>query len=204
MDNLKSHRITQKIPLWIHENRLVLIFLGLFLLNLLLVSPDFNSQYWRINHFDEAKYIDSGRSLVNGEFRGLEWGPALSFLYGIIYLFVKHSEYWFFYSLIIGRVFIFTLLWLSVIRLARNAGGTAVMLLVAGLFLATKMGTSILSNSSDSLFAAMSAFALSNILNYRKIKNPTSLVLAGVFIGISIMARNDGWILLLFGILLFF
>ncbi len=195
MVKLRLGRYLQRITPWFHDKRLVFLLLVIFVLNVVLVSPKFNPPYWQINQHDEAKYIDSGRSLINGQMRGPEWGPLLSFLYALIYPFVQHSEHWFFLSMIIGRFALFTLLWLSLIHLGRNAGGGVTSLILAGLYLVTRLGTNILTNSSDVLFAALSAFALSQILLFVRTRNNRALSMAGLFIALSILTRNDGWII---------
>jgi len=73
-----------------------ILILLLFVLNLLLVASSLLPSYDEINPFDGAKYIESGRQLVDGgELREISRSPTLALMYAVIYLFVRSSLNWF-------------------------------------------------------------------------------------------------------------
>src|SRR3989304_10604590 len=65
----------------------------------LLASPDLTPAYAEINAFDEAKYIESGRLLLEGELRELTWGPLVALAYAPFHLVFGNLPDWF----VIGR-----------------------------------------------------------------------------------------------------
>ncbi len=91
-----------------------ILILLLFVLNLLLVASSILPSYDEINPFDAAKYIESGRQLVDGgELREISRSPTLALMYAGIYLFVRGSLNWFVLSAGIGNILLYSFLWLA-------------------------------------------------------------------------------------------
>ena len=168
----------------------------LLIANLVLVSPLLIPNFGDINAYDEAKYLDSGRRLVLGSLRGLEWSPLSSFLYAPLYLIVQHSPDWFLELASLGRFSLFVLLWISMMTLAQSLRRWFAPVIVAGLVLVETTFTTIVSNSSDALFASMSTLALAMLFAFYNSGRPSRLGLASVFMGLAILSRNDGFFLL--------
>ena len=91
-----------------------ILILLLFVLNLLLVASSLLPSYDEINPFDGAKYIESGRQLIDGgELREISRSPTLALMYAGIYLFVRGSLNWFVLSAGIGNILLYSFLWLA-------------------------------------------------------------------------------------------
>lgn len=184
---------------WTLENRILLI---LFVVNLLLVSPQFIPGFDTINPFDEAKYIESGRRLIVGSMRDFAWSPLTSILYAPLYMAVRHSLDWFVELAALGRLTLFSIMWLCFMFLAKKLRGHFPPLLMAGLILVETTFTQILSNPSDALFCAMSAAALAWVVDFIDSRRLSSVWLASAFVGLATLSRNDGLFLLPFFVLI--
>ncbi len=147
-------------------NRETLLVLLILLVNLVLVSPDLLPEYQEINHFDETKYIDSGRSLINGDLRELARGPLVALVYAPLYLITKNSPNWFLLSAGIGRVLLFILMWLTTFRLSMQFKRYFHPFIAVGLLFISTALIKILSNPSDALFTSMSALALAYTVSF--------------------------------------
>jgi hypothetical protein len=178
------------------------ILLMVLIINLVLVSPYLMPEYADFNPYDEAQYIASGRGLVEGQLRGLEWGPLVSIVYAPIYLIVNGSSDWFLLLATLGRIVLFTFLWVSTYFLASKFKRYIEPLIVAGLLFVAPSLTKILVNPSDALFASTSAMALSMTISYYHRRRIKDIWLASLFMGLAALARNDG--LFLFPIFVFF
>ena len=80
---------------------------------LILISPDLLPTIHDILPHDEAKYIDSGRSLVSLQLRQLSWGPLVAVFYAPLHLIFKGSLDWFLLEAWVGRILLIALLWIS-------------------------------------------------------------------------------------------
>jgi MFS family permease len=193
---------TNAIKTRLFRHRAWLFPLALFLLNLILIAPWLVPSYASINSHDEAKYIESGRKMLNGELREPSWGPLVAVVYAAPYPFVQHSPDWFVLNAAAGRFILFGLLWFSLYRLFQRFGGYFPAILAAGLFALSRAGINILENSSDALFAALSALALAEALAYAQGGTARRLWAASTCIGLAALARNDG--ILLFAVFLLY
>jgi hypothetical protein len=173
----------------------------LFLLNIVLVFPIFFPNLNDIGSWDESNYINSGRLLVDGEAWNRlpepAWNPLVTLLYAITYIPVQHMDFWLIHSCTIGRFILFSLLWLSAYLVTKQLSYLSHPLIMVGLLLVTPALTYLLANPTDALFAAMSAFALWQVLSFYYEKKIKHLWLASLFVGLSALSRNDGLTLFL-------
>lgn len=174
------------------KRNLYLILFMVFLVVVVLSSPVFAPDYNNINPDDETKYIESGRLLLLGQFRDISWGPLLAFLYAPLYLVTKSSPHWSFWSLALGRVILFGLLWLGVFNLALRLSKLVHLWIFVGLMLITMASVHILQNPSDALFAALSAFALERFIAFWETKQTKYIAFTSLFLGLATLTRNDG------------
>jgi hypothetical protein len=164
----------------------------ILILTFVLVSPDLLPTMPEINPHDETKYIASGWELINGDVREIARGPLLGFVYGSIFMIVGKSVDWFMLSAGIGRMVLYVILWLSVIRLGSRFKHEFSPLITAGLLLISTAPIAVLNNPSDALFTAMSAFALSFVLDYYHARHARSIWIASLFLGLASVSRPDG------------
>ena len=168
----------------------------LFILNVVLVFPVFFPNLSDIGLWDESIYINSGRGLVDGGLlQQFAWNPLLSFLYALIYISVKSMAFWLIHSCTIGRFILFGLMWFSAYLVARQLSSLSHPFIMVALLLISPALTYLLPNPSDALFAAMSAFALWQVLSFYNEKKLKHVWLASLFVGLSALSRNDGLIL---------
>ena len=179
-------------------NRETLLVLLILIVNLVLVSPDLLPEYQEINHFDETKYIDSGKSLIGGDLRELARGPLVAFVYAPLYLITKNSPNWFLLSAGIGRILLFTLIWLTTFQLSKQFRRFFHPLIAVGLLFISTALIKILANPSDALFTSMSALALAFTISFYQSNRIRNLSLASVFIGLAALSRPDGLFLIPF------
>ena len=175
-----------------NKRNLFLILFLVFLVVLVLSLPAFAPNYYGINPDDETKYIESGRLLLQGQLREISWGPFLAILYAALYLITKSSPYWFFWSLTLGRVVLFGLLWLSIFRLAFRLSDLIHPGIIFGLMLLSVASTEILQNPSDALFATLYAFALENMIAFGQTKKTKYIRYTSLLLGLAALTRNDG------------
>jgi len=169
----------------------LLVFLIQMFFSLSRLFPTFND----INLWDEAVYINTGRLLVNGVMTPFAHNPLIGVLYAITYLPFASSPYWLMQSSTLGRILLFILVWWSGYLAARRFAVIFHPLVWVGLLFATTMVTDILYNSSDTLFAAMSALAFWKLMTYYENRNAKELGWASLFVGLGALSRNDGLVL---------
>lgn len=181
-----ANTLKQKVPF---QSLLLALFL---ILTFVLVSPDLLPQMPEINPHDETKYIASGWELINGDVREIARGPLLAFIYGPIYLIVGRSVNWFMLSAGIGRMVLYVILWLSIIRLGSRFKDEFSPVITAGLLFISTAPIAVLNNPSDALFTSMSALSLSFVLDYYKSRKSRSIWIASLFLGLASGSRPDG------------
>ncbi len=153
-----------------------------------------------VNLWDESVYVNTGRSLTHGELPIFSRNPLIGVLYMLTYLPFQNSDFWLVQSVSLGRVVLYALLWWSAYLAFKRLNQWAPALVMAGFLFTSPILTSILVNPSDALFAAMSGFALWQLLGFYKDAHPQHLWLGSIFVGLAALARNDG--LVLFGVYL--
>ena len=188
----------------LHPERNTAIVLGLltmfWLLELLI--PTFE----QIAPHDDTAYIRSGHWLVaDGALRVYVWGPLLSALYGLAYVVVQESVNWFVWTATGGRLATYGLFCTGVYLCARALSprpAAAHAALVIGLTWPLAASFVAVWNSSDHLFMAMSALALSQLLAYLSDRSAKHLVWGSVLVGLAALTRPDGLILVVSFVLL--
>jgi type III secretory pathway component EscU len=128
------------------------LVLILFIINILLASSQILPAYDEINPFDGAKYIESGRQLVDGgELREISRSPTLSLIYAGIYLFVQNSLDWFVLSAGIGNLILYTLLWFATFYFGLRFKDHFSPFILVGVIFVSPAPITILGNPSDAL-----------------------------------------------------
>ncbi len=182
-------------------NRETLLAILFFALNVFLVFSIFIPMMRDINTWDESVYVNTGRSLVRGELPPFSRNPLIGLFYAALYLIFSGSPFWMLYSISLGRFLLFGLMWLSAYLIARQFARSMPPLAMAGPLLLFPVLVDILLNPSDALFAALSGFALWQVLGFYNDQDRSHLWKASLFLGLAALSRNDG--LVLFVIFLF-
>jgi hypothetical protein len=172
-------------------SRDALLLLAIFLTGLMLVAPDLMIGFASINPYDEAKYIDSGRSLLAGDLRQLSWGPLVALLYAPFVLLRPVHPDWFLLSAWGGRFVLYTLIWWSTLHLARRLRSEASPLIVSGVIFLALYYLPLLENSSDAAFSVCSALALACLLDVRASHRLSPVLLGSVLCGLGMLARAE-------------
>lgn len=163
--------------------------------NLMLVSPRLMQPFNEINAFDEAKYIESGRLLLQGELRNLAWGPVVSLLYAGLHLVLGNSPDWFLLESWVSRFLLYSLLWVGTFVFARRLDSKTAAVVVGVLFVST-VPLSVIANQSDGLFIFFSAIGLAKMLDYLTRRRQWDLVLSSLLVGLSVLSRFEGVLLI--------
>jgi hypothetical protein len=191
--------------------------LVLYLVNLFLIHPAFLLTLEEINPFDEAAYINSGRLFLEGNLPSFAGNPLVDAFYALTYIPFRNSTLWLVQSAFLGRLLLFSLLWLSVYLIARQLARWAQPMLMVGLLLVTPLAVDMLRFPSDPLFAGLAGLSLWQLLRYQESLENTAmhgaedqrplsarrhLLLASTFLGLAALARNDGLVLFIIFIFL--
>lgn len=194
-------KILKKIKQEFHLDNGNLIVPLVFLFQILFMLYRFIPTLQDINLWDEAIYINAGRDLVNGILTPVEWNPFVSIFYAFTYLPFKTSPYWMMQSAAVGRVLLFSLMWLGSYLIAKPINRLLHPLVMVGLLFSTTVLTDILDNPTDALFAAMSGFAFWKLISYYATRDEKQLGWVSCFLGLAALSRNDGLILFIIFIL---
>jgi hypothetical protein len=172
--------------------------LMLFVINFILVFPLFLPNLSDINPWDEAAYINSGRLLLDsGRLPSFAGNPLTNLFYALTYLPFKNSPFWMVHSCSLGRVLLFSLLWLSAYLIAKQLRGHARPFIMLGFLFVTPLAIDTLRFPSDPLFTSLAAISLSHLLHFYRSRKVKQLWLASLFMGLASLARNDGLVLFL-------
>jgi hypothetical protein len=195
MQNLRDIRI--KIDSFLTPSRIAALIL--FALNVFLVFNNLTPSFRDLNGWDESVYINTGKTLFEGTLPVFARNPLVGLLYAITYIPYQTSPFWLVESATLGRIFLFFLMWLSAFLVGSKVSKHASPLILAAFILVFPVLADILSNPSDSLFAAMSGFAFWQALSFHETQNIKHIWWASFFIGLAALSRNDG--LVSYGIL---
>ena len=177
-------------------HRQFVILLLAFLINLLLVSPSLMPEIYEINPDDEAKYVESGWRLVEGNLRDLAWGPIVALVYAPIHIVVVNSPDWFMIETWVGRYILYAFLWWSVLYLAFQFKEYASPYIISGVLFINTPFFIILNNQSDAVFLGFSALALSQLIKFSHYHKLRALGLSSLFVGLGVLARVETVILI--------
>jgi hypothetical protein len=169
--------------------------LGLYLLTLFIIHPAFLVTLGEINLWDEAAYINSGRTLLEGRLPSIADNPLVDGVYALTYLPFQDSPFWLPQSASLGRLLAYSLLWWSAYLIARQMARFASPWLLMGIFLVTLLPLELLLFPSDALFAALAGFSFWALLRYHDSQRLRNLWAASGFMGLAALARNDGLVL---------
>ena len=165
----------------------------LFFLNGFLVFAFFLPNLSDINPWDEAAYYHAGMSLIeHGDWPQLAGNPLTTLFFGLTYLPFTSSIHWMIYSISLGRIILFALLWLGTYLIAKEVEDFASPLVVLGFLFVTPLTLEMLRFPSDPLFAALSALSLWQLLKFGKHPALKHLIFASSFMALAALARNDG------------
>jgi hypothetical protein len=176
-------------------NEFVLIIF-IFLLNLFLVLPKLQPQMLEINPDDGAKYIESGRLLLEWGLRNLAWAPLVAFIYAPIHLIVGNSPNWFMLEVWIGNYILFGMLWLSFYALARQLDKYISKYVIIGLLFVSTIFFPILENQSDALFIPLSVLALFFLIRFSETHKLKNVWMSSLFVGLGILTRFESILLI--------
>lgn len=180
----------QNIPV---EHRIAGLIFGLhFFLILNSLFPSLRD----LNLWDEAVYLNTGKLLAEGQLPIFSRNPLVAGLLALTYLPFAHSPFWLMQSAALGRILLFVLMWLSTFLVATQLRKQFSPLIILALLLIMPLVTNIFINQSDALFAAMSGFALWQLLSYLNDKKTAHLGWGSFFVGLAALSRNDGLVLM--------
>ncbi|MBN1423515.1 hypothetical protein JXA88_03060 [Candidatus Fermentibacteria bacterium] len=152
--------------------------------------------------FDESYYIDKGQRLLHGELPVLAENPLVAAFWAVLSLPFRESPFWMVYAYGLGRFVAFTFLWAGSYAVAQSLRRIVHPLASLGFLLVTPSLWGLLDNSTDGLFAALSAVALARLLVFLREGRLASGLQASVLLGLAALARNDGLVLLVVAVFL--
>jgi len=175
------------------ETRVLLLVLAV---HVLLVSPDLMPGLDEINPHDEAKYIESGRSLTAFEVRDLGWGPLVALVYAPFHLVLGSSPDSFLAEARAGRYVLYLFLWLATLHLGARFRDTVHPYVLAGILFVSGAYLAVLANPSDALFVAFSVLALAEVFAFHQSRELRHIAAASAWVGLGALARIEGVLLL--------
>jgi len=193
--------ITGRLQKWFEpkDHRLALIF---FVVNVFLVFAIFLPNFSDLNPWDEAAYIAGGKALAEGgKLPRFVGNPITTLFFALTYLPFQASPYWMVHSISLARIFLFSMLWLSIYLIAKQLSEFAPSAIVLGIFLVTPLSVEFMRFPSDPLFASFAGLSLWQLLAFKDSRARKHLLLSSFFMALAALARNDG--LVLFGVLVF-
>ena len=164
----------------------------LFALNLFFVFNNLTPALKDLNSWDESVYVNTGKTLFEGTLPIFARNPLVGLLYAVAYIPYQTSPLWLVQADTLGRFVLFILLWLSAYLVAKEIAKHAHPLILPAFVLIYPIAVDILTNPSDSLFAAMSGLAFWQALRFHNTQRIRNIWGASLFIGLSALSRNDG------------
>ena len=167
-----------------------------FVLFVFTSGPLFWPRFDDVDPFDEANYVSSGRRLVEGgRLPVFAQNPLLAILYGGLYLVVGSSPSWFVLAVGLGRILLAGLIWFGAVSLSMTLGGSLAGGATIVFLLISPVVTSLAQNSSDALFAGLSALALQQTVASTDRHAMRHLATASTLVALAALSRNDGLVL---------
>jgi len=195
IDMERIPKLASKINLQSIASRDALVVVFILLLNVLLVSPTLMPDFNEINPHDETKYIDSGRSLLDFQLRDLAWGPIVALVYAPLHLIFRDSLDGFLMEAWAGRFLLFSALWLSTYYLATQFKEHTHKFVLVGVLFVSLPFFAVIENQSDAIYACFSALGLAKLISYYRRKNLQDIWMGSAFVGLAVLARVEGLIL---------
>jgi len=193
---------TQKIKSWsisgyFKKHLKKILYFLLFVFNCFLVLSKLTPDLLSINPHDGAKYIESGRLLLEWGLRDLAWGPLVAFIYASIHLIVGKSADWFILEAWTGNVILYGLLWFGFLHLARQLKAFISEYVFIGLLFSSIVFIPTIENQSDALFVFFSVMALVNLNQFRNQGKLKYLILSSFLVGLGVLCRSETVLLIL-------
>jgi len=168
----------------------VFILLILFI-NIILVSPRLLISFNEINAFDEAKYIDSGRSLTFLEVRDIAWAPIIALIYAPLELIFRSLPDRFLFEAWGGRIILYILIWISALTLASRLRKYISPLVVSGVLFTSLAIFPILENQSDALYITIAAFGLALFYSIQQDHRLRDIQVLSILLGLAVLVRFE-------------
>ena len=164
----------------------VVIYLPWFLPNLSEIAP-----------WDETYYIISGRNILDGQLPDLAYGPLLSLFYMINSLPFLNSPFWLIHTNSLGRFLLFSLLFVGTWQVARVFKDRYWPVVLFGFLFVSPFLTQNFEYPADLLFAALSAAALAQAVQFLQSKKISHVWWASFWLGLGMLTRGDALIIFL-------
>ena len=164
----------------------VVIYLPWFLPNLSEIAP-----------WDETYYIISGRNILDGQLPDLAYGPLLSLFYMINSLPFLNSPFWLIHTNSLGRFLLFSLLFVGTWQVARVFKDRYRPVVLFGFLFVSPFLTQNFEYPADLLFAALSAAALAQAVQFLQSKKISHVWWASFWLGLGMLTRGDALIIFL-------
>ena len=148
-----------------------------------------------VDPFDEANYVSSGRLVEGGRLPVFAQNPLLAIFYGGLYLVVGSSPSWFVLAVALGRMLLAGLIWFGAVSLSVTLGGSLAGSATIVFLMMSPVVTSLVQNSSDALFAGLSALALQQTVASTERHAMRHLATASTLVALAALSRNDGLVL---------
>jgi hypothetical protein len=177
----------------------VALLAGAFFVVFVLTSASvFWPRFDDIDQFDDATYVSGGRVLVDhGRLPVFAQNPLLAIFYSVLYLVVGSSPSWFVLAVGVGRILLAGLIWFGIVSLSAKLGGSLAAGAAVVFLMISPVVTSLVQNSSDALFAGLSAFALHQTIASRDSDRRAlaHLAAASTLVALAALSRSDGLVL---------
>lgn len=158
---------------------------------LIIISPDLLPTIHSVLPHDEAKYIDSGRSLLDLQLRQLSWGPLVAVFYATLHLVFKGSLDWFLLEAWVGRILLIAMLWISTLYLAKKLRKHVSRYVVVGVMFVSVGYLFVIKNQSDVLFSSLSAIALAQLVSFKESGQIKDVWIGSIVLGLAALSRID-------------
>ena len=178
------------------NGRELLVVLLLLVVNLALVAPHLMTPFAEVNPFDEAKYVDSGRSLLLLEMRDLSWGPIVAFVYAPLHIVLGRYADWFLLEVWAGRILFYAGLWLATLYLASRFKDRFHPFVAAGILFVSIVFIPVVENQSDAVFVILTCVALAAVIDFLRTKRLLHVGVASLLIGAGVLARVESVLLI--------
>ena len=160
-----------------------------FLLHVVLALPVLTPRLKDIGAFDEAGYVEMGRTLGLHNLPALNEYPLPALFFALTYIPVHTSDFWFVHSCALGRFLLLLLLWLSAYIAARQISEIPSPLIMIGLLLLSPATLYLCRNAAHALFTAMSTLALAQLVLFQRTRALAHVWMASGFVSLAMLSR---------------
>jgi hypothetical protein len=172
------------------------VILPVFLLNFILQMTHFFPNLGQINVWDEATYVQAGYTLLTkGSWPNLAGSPLSSLMYALSLWPVSGSRDFFVLGIAISRIFLFILIFFSTYLIAKALRPYGNPWIMIGILFIVPVASTMYLFPSDVLFAGFSGLAFWQMLTFYTDRRRRHLWWASGFMGIGMLARAEGLIL---------